>query len=484
MTKVFKLPVVLAIMSMNLMGLCHAAANSDTTTMSYTSSEENFTNPERGFYVSMEPIGNKAISPLELSELQKIRNNNISLVRKYYLLSDFRNKPISQSFLEMISNDCQTARKAGVKLIVRFTYNWLGGGDDASANVILSHLDQLKPLLEANYDVIAYMEAGFIGNWGEWHKSSNNHVDSWTLDANNNAKNILHKLLSVLPNQRMVALRYFKHKKQILGSDPLSSTEAFNSSFRARTGHHNDAFRAGVDDMGTYSYVNPVQVAQEKAWLNLDTRYVVQSGEPAGVASSLAYTDCKGTLADLAQMHWSAMSINQSDSTQVYQKWQTQGCMEEIKRRLGYRFRLLNSTVPNRIKPGSTFSMKFTVVNDGWASPYNPRRLEVILRHTQTGQEYYLPVAESLRRWTPGVTTAVNVEGNLPNNMAAGDYQVLLNLPDPHYRLRNRPDYSIRLANKSVWEPSTGYNSLLQNVRVDATATASPYSAKRFFAAR
>ncbi|WP_246841506.1 DUF4832 domain-containing protein [Chroococcidiopsis sp. TS-821] len=471
-------------MSITFTSLCNAASNFDTATVSYIGTEENFPNPERGFYVSMEPHGNKAIMPLELSELQKLRNNNISLVRKYYLLSDFRNKPISQSFLEMISNDCQTARKAGVKLIIRFTYNWLGGGDDAPASIILSHLDQLKPLLEDNYDVIAYMEAGFIGNWGEWHKSSNNHVDSWTLNASTNAKSILHKLLSVLPKQRMVALRYSKHKKQILGKNPLSPTEAFNGSFRARTGHHNDAFRAGIDDMGTYSYSNHVQVAQEKAWLNLDTRFVVQGGEPAGVASSLAYSDCKGTLADLAHMHWSAMSINQSDSTQVYQKWQAQGCMEEIKRRLGYRFRLLNSTVPKTVKPGSTFSMKFTVVNDGWASPYNPRRLEVVLRHSETGQEYFLPVAEPIRRWFPGVTTVVNVEGNLPSNIAAGEYQVLLNLPDPHSKLRNRPEYSIRLANKYVWEPSTGYNSLLQSVRIDPAATASSHSAKRFFAAR
>lgn len=484
MVKVFKLPLVLAIISMTFTSLCNAAPDSSTVTTSYLESEENFSNPERGFYMSVEPMGNKAISPLKLSDLQEIKKKNVSLVRKYYLLSDFRDKPISQSFLDTISNDCQTARKAGIKLIIRFTYNWLGGGNDARANVILSHLEQLQPLLQENYDVIAYMEAGFIGNWGEWHSSTNNHVDSWTLDANADTKNILHKLLSVLPTQRMVALRYYKHKRQILGNDPLISSEGFDGSLKARTGYHNDAFRAGIDDMGTYSHANPVQVAQEKAWLNRDTQYVVQGGEPAGVSNSLAYSDCQDTLADLAQMHWSAMSINQSDSTKVYQKWEAQGCMEEIKRRLGYRFRLLNSTVPKRVKPGSAFSMKFTVVNDGWASPYNPRRLEVVLRHTATGQEYYLPVAESVRRWMPGVNTVVNVEGNLPNNIVAGEYQVLLNLPDPHTRLRNRPEYSIRLANKYVWEPSTGYNSLLQSIRIDPEATASQHSTKRFFATR
>ena len=132
------------------------------TILTYKSSSENFPNPERGFFVVIDPIGNDPVPPLQLSELQKIKNQNITLVRKIYLLSEFREKPLSQSFLRMISQDCETARQAGVKLIVRFSYNWLGGGADAPAERIISHLDQLQPILAENYDAIAYMDAGLL----------------------------------------------------------------------------------------------------------------------------------------------------------------------------------------------------------------------------------------------------------------------------------------------------------------------------------
>lgn len=299
---------------------------------------------ERGFYKSIEPIiestdplVEKPGSPLELSDLQKLRSENLSTIRRYYLLSEFRDKPISQSFLDMISNDLKTARLAGVKMIVRFTYNWLGGGADAPANRILSHLDQLKPILQANYDVIAYMEAGFIGNWGEWHHSTNKLINPENGYITSDANKIFFKILSVLPKERMVALRYHFHKKELFNtSNTLTPAEAYNGSDQARTGHHNDSFRADIDDGGTYANTNPDDVDQEKAWLNLDTQWVVQGGEPSKPATDPSqYDDCPGALGDFARMHWSGMTVNANGGTSdpVYQGWREQGCIDEIKRR-------------------------------------------------------------------------------------------------------------------------------------------------------
>jgi hypothetical protein len=128
--------------------------------------------------------------------------------------------------------------------------------------------------------------------------------------------------------------------------------------------------------------------------------------------------------------------------------------------------------------------MSFKVTNDGWASPYNPRNVEVILRNRQTGKQYYLSVAEAVRMWMPGETKTVKIVGGIPADMPSGEYQVLLNLPDPTSRLRNRPEYSIRLANQNVWEASTGYNSLLKSVTVDPSAGGDSYSGTQFFKSR
>ncbi len=447
---------------------CAPMIASDSTqkkTQLYSSSDEDFPNPERGFLLAIDPIGNNPVSPLKLSQLRKLRNQNLTLVRRMYLLAEFRESPLSPAFLEMISLDCETARQAGVKLIIRFTYNWLGGGPDAPKTRIISHVEQLQPILSANYDVIAYMEAGFVGYWGEWHHSTNKLVDNGNLDVTDDAKAIIRKILSILPPERMVAIRYPQQKKQIFNNiNPLSEPEAFNGSYRARTGYHNDAFRASIDDAGTYNSTAPAMVEQQKTWLNLDNRYVVQGGEPAWPSHQPEYDDCPGALADFERMHWSSMTINQNDSKAVYQGWIDQGCMEDIKRRLGYRFRLINTTLPTVVPSAGTFSMSFQITNEGWASPYNPRKVEIVVRNRETKREYSWGLKEDPRRWMPGTTITVNFAATIPADIPSGEYDVFLNLPDPVPRLYHRPQYSIRLANQDVWEASTGYNSLRRSL--------------------
>jgi hypothetical protein len=61
---------------------------------------------------------------------------------------------------------------------------------------------------------------------------------------------------------------------------------------------------------------------------------------------------------------------------------------------------------------------------------------------------------------------AVNVSAPIPASIPQGVYAVYLNLPDPATSIRDRPEYSIRLANKDVWEEATGYNSLLHTVNI------------------
>ncbi|MUG92020.1 DUF4832 domain-containing protein [Scytonema sp. UIC 10036] len=444
----------------------------------YQGSNEIFPNPERGFMAVSSPVGNVPAPPLNLYNLQKLKSRNITLVRRIYLIEEFRHKPLSESFLNMISEDFETAREARVKLILRFTYNWRGGGDDAPKKRILSHLEQLKPIFKANYDVIAYMEAGFIGYWGEW-----SNISRYGLRENPEARReILFKALSVLPPERMVALRYTHYKRDAFNNEnPLTPNEAFNESYRARTGAHNDCFLADIDDWGTYSSTDPQEVDKQKSFLNLDNRFVVQGGE---VCNPSPYDDCPNTLQELAQMRWSVLNEDVYDGREILQDWETQGCMAEIKRRLGYRFRLLKSEIPEIVKSGETFSMKFEITNDGWASPYNPRDVEIVLRNRETGNEYYLPVNDDPRMWMPGEIKIVKIVGSIPQTIPIGEYQVFLNLADPTPRLNKLPEYSIRLANKNVWEESTGYNSLLTSIMIEQNSVKREYSGDTFFKPR
>jgi hypothetical protein len=469
MKKRIKLALALMLCT-TLSSSCNAANNSvNSNTKSYTSSSETFNNPDRGFYVSAST--NNQDSPLSLDYMQSLKAKNMTQVRRIYVISAYRNSDLPKSFIDFVAKDFETARKAGVRLIVRFAYNWEWEGYDASSSRIVSHLDQLKSVLTDNKDAISFMEAGFLGSWGEWHHSKNN------LENSEDRRKILFKILSILPADRMVALRYPRDKMEIFNSSsPLTPEQAFNGSYQARTGAHNDCFVASNSDLNTYDWSDPNIREKEKSYLNLDNRYVPQGGETCQTSE---YDDCPNTLKEIARMRWS--TINSEYEQNVLKGWQDQGCMNEIGRRLGYRFRLISSTTAKSVRPGGTFAMSFKVANDGWGSSYNYRMLEVVLRNSQTGKEYFFHVNEDVRKWLPGETKEVNISAGIPSNIPTGQYQVFLNLPDPSSRLYFRPEYRVRLANKDVWEPSTGYNSLQQTVSVDTNAGGGSYSGSQVF---
>ncbi|MUL39005.1 hypothetical protein BWI75_22540 [Gloeocapsopsis sp. AAB1 = 1H9] len=474
-----QIPVIFSLVSLTVAGSCQAATEVNGGTTTYQGSLENFASPERGFYANF--LTKHQDSPLQAFQLKTVKAENISLVRRVYVIPQYRYNSLPQSFLEFVKQDFDRARDAGVKLVVRFAYNWDIGGYDAPKDIILTHLEQLQPILSNNYDVIAYLEAGFIGAWGQWNRSSHQLINNSTLDVTADSRSIFYKMLSALPPQRMVLLPFPKQKMDMFNTtQPLNSDEAFSGTYRARTGTHNDGFLASSDNLGFYTYR---QVDRDKQYLGNDNLYVVHGGETASASEhAQPYIGCANALKEMAQLRWSV--LNSEFHHAVLQRWEQQGCMLEIKRRLGYRFRLTNATIPAKVKPSGTFAMTFTVNNDGWASAYNPRKVEIVLRHKQTGKEYYLPVNEEPRKWMPGNSKTVNVEGGIPANMPHGKYQVFLNFPDPSPKLYRRPAYSIRLANQNTWEAATGYNSLLRSVTITPDVSGNNYFGNQVFAPR
>ena len=93
----------------------------------------------------------------------------------------------------------------------------------------------------------------------------------------------------------------------------------------------------------------------------------------------------------------------------------------------------------------------------GWGKIYNTRDCELIFRNVETKKEFVVKLTNDPRHWCmTDSSVAVNVSAPVPASTRDGEYAVYLNLPDPAASIRNRPEYSIRLANKGVWEDSTG----------------------------
>lgn len=445
-------------------------------TMRYAEDVSSFPNPERGWHKVYDTIYhlNETAPPLTREELEGLRGEGLTLVRKYYMLADYRGKAIPEEFLEgQLVSDLETCREAGFKLIPRFTYtqNLNISKEDATLETVLAHIAQVKPILQEHWDVIAFMDVGFVGYWGEWHSSSHNLVSDspYPRRLNDASRRIIEAVLDALPAQRMVALRYNWLKMNDLFPEPLTEGEAFSGSAQARIGNHSDSFHHDEYDndhfisneWGDQKYTREEQIAYSAQ----DSKYVIQSGEPWGTEYSIRVSP----IAKLERHHWRTMSHNQGDSKELYRHWRESGLYEEIGRRLGYRYRLVWASAPEVVGRGEMFSLKMEMANDGFGGLYNPRAVEVVLRHGVTGDVHRINCEESdARLLLPegGETKTVTVEGEIPGGLAAGEYAVLLSLPDPAPRLYGDARYSVRLANRGVWEAKTGFNDLGLSVEV------------------
>ena len=160
----------LFLLSSFLMGCQPASSSSEpaTVTHTYAPTDASILNPERGFFTPYELPGTPGFSP--------VRATGNTLVHLNIRLDDWREIDIPQDVLDRLDSNFADIRDAGVKAIIRFAYNqgpYPDSEPDTSKAQILRHIEQLTPLLQNNADVIAWVEAGFIGAWGEWHTSTN-----------------------------------------------------------------------------------------------------------------------------------------------------------------------------------------------------------------------------------------------------------------------------------------------------------------------
>ncbi|MCX8106723.1 MAG: DUF4832 domain-containing protein [Ignavibacterium album] len=430
----------------------------------YQPTDEIFINPERGFYTQLTTYNTQ--SPITLSSLNNIKSQGRSIILRMYYLTNFRNVPLSQAMLTMIANDFNTIRQAGMKCVLRFAYSDNIGQPDAPLNIILNHIDQMKPILQQNGDVILVMQAGFIGAWGEWHSSTNG------LDNTASRRAILFKILDALPTNRMVQVRTPKFKQEIFNNvNPIPPDSAFMETYYTRTGHHNDCFLASWDDYGTYT-----DTTVEKQYLSDDCLFVPMGGETCNPSP---FSGCDNAVYQMRRLRWTY--LNASYHPTVLNNWVVNGCMNDVKRLLGYRFELINGTYTNSLKPGDAFDFYLTLVNQGNASLFNPRDVELILVDKNSGQRYVCKLPVDPRHWKPGDTTYLHYQIGIMSNHPLGNYDLYLNLPDAASNLHFNPAYSVRVANLNLWDAEKGYNKLNHELVVDSTSSGTSYSGNLFF---
>ena len=324
----------------------------DRTTLTFSATAATLLNPERGFFNWID-----FTTPQDFNALRAAGHSlGFAVVR----LDNYRNAALPQSLLDQVTAGLARARAAHIKVLLRFVYNYPGSNPDGSAtqdapaNIIVQHTAQLQPVMAASADVIFAVEAGFSGEWGEWHDSTSG------LDTQAARLQVMNAILAAVPTTRYVLIRY-PYEKRENWQGPLVASTAFGTSAGARIGHHNDCFLDGNDDAGTY------HSSDDKTYLAADTFYVPIGGETCAVDAPR--TDCPTATSELAMYHWAF--LNADFDQDVLHGWSA--CMSEINNRLGYRYTVQDATLNLSTTPqAATIAMTVRINNSGYARMLTP----------------------------------------------------------------------------------------------------------------
>lgn len=420
----------------------------------FIESKRVFPNPERGFDGGLN-WDSASDAPLTKQFLTMQRLLNRTVLYTGYYLTDYMESDIAPEFLELISKNMSILRQGGVKCVLRFAYKTdmyeTGHPWDAQPEWVHRHIEQLKPVLQKNSDVILCLQAGFIGVWGEWAFTDGFMSSPQTPEDFATRRDVMIALLDALPKNRTIAVRTARYKKNMFldsYADSVTIETAYNESDMSRICAHNDCFGADVSDMGTFTSMD-----ERQFWKN-ESRYLLMGGETCQLSY---HCSCKRSLEDCKAYHWTYTS----GPVKIFNGWKEEGCYDEIEKRLGYRLVLTDLHHTPKAKAGNDYRVVMEIKNVGFAAPMNPRDVELVFVDGDGDKRVYRLDDIDPRYWFAGGQVTIDRTIRIPED-AAGDCALYLNLPDPEFALRNNPLFSIRLANADyMWDEKTGYNTLV-----------------------
>jgi hypothetical protein len=412
--------------------------------ISYKASSEVISNPERGFMNTRSVLSEG--DPLNLVTLQSLKTQNITIILRLYYLEAFKNLDLSAAQLTLMKTDFGRFREAGIKCILRFAYNSSQDDTDAPLNIIESHLDQLKPIFEEHADVIAFVQAGFIGSWGEWHTTTNG------LNTTANRTAVVNKLLEVLPKSIKIQLRTPGYKREVFNyTNPIDPDIGYGDSDIARVGFHNDCFLASETDYGTYQ-----NITEEKNYISNEALYVPTGGEtcpPSGIPTA----SCNTADTEMSLLKWTYLNLDYYGP--VLNVWRNNGCFTDFQKELGYRIVLKEASLKKEATVNGNFMLNVVFDNQGFAPVYNTKNTFLVFKSVSDGTTYKKALNFDIRKVIPIANYKLEESVDL-SGIPADSYELLLKIEDSSAKLSDRPEYSIQLANVDTWDATNGQNNI------------------------
>lgn len=465
--------------------------------------ENGLHNPGRGFRLetAVDVLKEKDDPLKELTELSaKYAADSVSLAQSYFYLTYIIGEKISEENFRTMQAYFDELQNQGKKAVLRFAYerDFMGRSPvGPTGEQILEHLDQLKPFLEKNKDLILVVQAGMIGAWGEWHSSVQGLENSEETKVA-----VLEKLLSVVPAERNVQVRLPEFKNLLKDKPELYKRLSFHDDFIVI---RPDRWDADMHE-GTPKFDQIVA----------ESPYLVVDGElPWGFWSVGADPDSPsaGWLIDGMQaarrlflQHYTSLSIIHNYKEQhpnrmfdennppeysmvVWKKTMItedslrqhhmpvsdsyfqkkdgtkvkRNVFDYIRDHLGYRIELQSLQLPGELRREKENLINLSLINRGFATVFGEHPVYFVLIDNK-GEVTEFPTQANPVNWQPfepkdstytPLVHSVDLSLRLPTSMMPGTYRLGLWIPDGSDRLKYNARYAIRCANgDTMWTVS------------------------------
>ncbi len=367
-----------------------------------------------------------------------------------------RLRPLSKEELDGLAARLALFRGTGVRALVRFVYNLGGSGaPDAPLKVMLAQLSQVAPILRNNRDVVFALEAGFIGQWGEWHDST---YGNDTVKAQNA---ILAAEFHDFPSMFPILIR-----------DPGDAIAYFNdTTVRAQAGIHDDCYASQRWDCGTfnstYSVQDPLGLSEKtlRAYAQAQSVTSILVGEPAGLTPTYDLRSCQAFLKYAYTYHLQSLNIFAINVPALVNNWNEQGCLSQVTNSIGTRIVLDRAVVTGAIAAGGTLHASITMENDGFGRVVRERPIYALtlVNGTPIARTTVTTVdLRTLRSADPPVQSTFSFDIPLPNRVPDGVLSLALYVADPAdpasaaYAL---PLNSVDSNGNEIFDGVTGYNT-------------------------
>lgn len=380
----------------------------------YEEIENDIYNPDRGFYRDFGnsnfehplPTGSCCGSYTPFVKLNPSVATSAQPLRMEWLsLSNFYTEPLSVEYLNSLELFFFDARKNGYKLILRWAYTFPNEVDDPNhllaydalgfpnpnrdfekdpmitpdEDIMLTHVEQLSEVVNRNSDVVSLVQFGMLGAWGEWHSDRFGSKSRW----HDFRANLVDEWLKNTNDDVYFALRY----PSDYSKDKIRNLDGFD-----RVGLHNDcpAMR-GDDALGRFAGV--AQTAP------------LQTGEMCNGDAAADYS-CKTMMDFFEKYHYTALRFGYPEA--IFDGWYEQGCMNDIRKRLGYRLVLLSSAFDGH-------KLKLQMVNKGFAADFRHREFFLKIGETTMSANF---LSSDLK---PGVVQTFDIDLQIATGISASD---------------------------------------------------------------